>query len=294
MLSTGLVAGFIVVWPSTAGGHRVLWAALAVSLIGVMLALVRGYWIGLAAGLVYLRAGGEHGAAASRLVAGGLGVLAVLGAGTAVVNPRLFESVVTRASAVTAYNSDPSVQYRLIENRAVMEQIRRHPALGNGLGKTYLFDFSRYGVKPLHKAYIHNNYLWFAQRLGLVGVGLFTWMIIAFLVSWRGLGRCLGKTDPWLGGLIVGSRVMIVALLVISVSSPQFNVKGEVAVIGMVMGLAEVSGRLVRESGTGAGRPCPTRARARQTDERWRRRPSDGGRAGAGLAGRRMPSGSSG
>jgi hypothetical protein len=51
--------------------------------------------------------------------------------------------------------------------------------------------------------------------------------------------------DPWLGGLVIGSRVMVVALLVASITSPQFNTKENVAGIALVMGLAEVSLRLL-------------------------------------------------
>ena len=87
-----------------------------------------------------------------------------------------------------------------------------------------------------------------------------------------GCARCARGGDPWLGGLVVGSRVMIVALLVISISSPQFNVKGEVAVIALLMAMAEVAGSLLRGDGE------PDRARSagasrRVTSAARRRRP---------------------
>jgi hypothetical protein len=44
---------------------------------------------------------------------------------------------------------------------------------------------------------------------------------------------------------VIGSRVMVVALLVASITSPQFNTKENVAGIALVMGLAEVSLRLL-------------------------------------------------
>ena len=260
VISSALVASLIVVWPSGMRRPLILWVSLLLSLTGVMLAFVRGYWLGLAVGFLYLflvlRIGGRL-----RLVGGGLAVLAVLGVATAVVQPETFDSVITRMSAVSTYNTDPSVQYRLIENRAVIAQIRDHPLQGNGLGKAYLFDFSRYHVAAVYKVYIHNNYYWFAQRMGLIGVGLFAWMMIAFLYSGRHVRDSLAVRDPWLGGLVVGSRVMIVSLLVISISSPQFNVKGEVAVAALIMAMAEVAGSLLYGAadakGEGAGAPSP-------------------------------------
>jgi O-antigen ligase len=246
IMGAPLLATLVVMWPSGRRRPWFLWALLVLSLVGMLLALVRGYWIGLAAGMAFLLLVSRTQQRV-RLIGGGLLVLSVVLGSVALLSPALFDSVVTRALAVGAYGNDTSVQYRLIENRAVMRQIEARPALGNGFGASYLFDFSRYGVAPFQKVYIHNNYLWFAQRMGLVGLGLFVWMMVAFLVSCRGLRRYLAGGDPYLVGLVVGSRVMIVGLLVVSISSPQFNVKGQVAVIAAIMGMAEVAGWLLRQ-----------------------------------------------
>jgi len=255
VMGTAMLATMVVVWPSGRRRPWYLWLLLVASLVGVLLALVRGYWIGLGAGMAFLfvitRAGQRV-----RLVVGGLGLLLTVVVALAAFSPALFESLVTRALAIGAYASDTSIQYRLIENRAVEQQIGRHPVFGNGLGTGYLFDFSRYGVKPFVKVYIHNNYLWFVQRMGVLGLGLFAWMMAAFLFSWRDLRPSFTSGDPWLVGLIMGSRVMVVSLLVVSISSPQFNVKGQVAVTAVIMGLAEVAGVLLREESDGAGVPA--------------------------------------
>jgi hypothetical protein len=246
-VSTALAATYLVIWPR--GQHRplLLWVVLVVSLLAVMLSYVRGFWIGLAVGFVYLlfvlRTPQRF-----RLVVGTVLLLALVIGGMAAVRPTLVDSLVTRASSATLYGNDPSIQYRLIEDKAVEAQVRQSPILGKGLGAFYLFDFSRYGVAPFEKNYIHNNYLWFAQRVGLVGLALFLWLIAAFLFGGRGAGSIFSAQDPWLGGLVVGSRVVLVTSLVVSMSSPQFNSKGSVAVIAMLMGLAEVAKSLSRQS----------------------------------------------
>jgi len=246
IMGAPLLAAVVVMWPSGRRRPWFLWALLVISLIGMLLALVRGYWIGLAAGMAFLLLV-SRAKQRVRLIGGGLFLLTVILGSLALLSPVMFDSVVSRALAIGAYGSDTSVQYRLIENRAVMRQIEARPALGNGFGASYLFDFSRYGVAPFLKVYIHNNYLWFAQRMGLIGLGLFVWMMVAFLVSWRGLRRYFAGGDPYLVGLVVGSRVMTISLLVVSISSPQFNVKGQVAVIAAIMGMAEVAGWLLRQ-----------------------------------------------
>ena len=260
IMGVSLLAAFVVMWPPGRRRPWFLWALLVLSLVGMILALVRGYWIGLVAGMAFLLlvSGAQQ---RLRLIGGGLLLLWVVLGSVALMSPTLFDSVVTRAVAVGAYANDTSVQYRLIENRAVMRQIEAHPALGNGFGTSYLFDFSRYGVAPFQKVYIHNNYLWFTQRMGLIGLGLFVWMMVAFLVSWRGLRGYFAEGDPYLVGLVVGSRVMIVSLLVVSISSPQFNVKGQVAVIAAIMGMAEVAGWLLRQDAeAGASEQDPASA----------------------------------
>lgn len=171
---------------------------------------------------------------------------ALLAGGLALVRPALLDSVVTRSLAITN-SADPNVQYRLIENRAASEQIAEHPVIGNGLGKDYLFDFSRYGVKPITKSYIHNNYYWFTQRLGFIGLGLFLWVAAAFLLPWMRYRPLLDRGDPWLTGLIFGSRAMVVVLMAVSITSPRLNSRTSIVIASVVMAMAEVALSMARE-----------------------------------------------
>jgi len=237
--STMLLVTWAVVWHQGRRRPWVLWLLLGISLLGLMLSLVRGDWVASVAGLLYLflimRPRKRVRLVAGIVVVGGLLII-----GTATVNVAVLQSVVMRTLAITNFQ-DKNVQYRLIENSAVVRQFAAHPVEGNGLGTGYLFDFSRYGVAPFVKYFIHNNYLWFLQRMGVIGLGLFVWFISAFLLRRHGVGEGDVERDPWLGGLVIGSRVMIVALLVASITSPQFNTKENVAAIALVMGLAEVT-----------------------------------------------------
>ena len=237
--ATVLLATWIVVWPRERRRPWVLWPLLAIALLALAASLVRGYYVALVVGLVYLLfVIRTH--QRMRLLAGVVAVLVVMGAGVALVQPALLQSVVRRATAVTALN-DPNIQYRLIENHDVWSQVKAHPAEGNGLGTGYVFDFSRFGVAPYVKYYIHNNYLWFWQRMGLIGLGLFAWFVAAFLFGRHRLPEGALRDDPWLAGLVIGTRPMIVALLTASITSPLFNTKENVAAIATVMGLAVVA-----------------------------------------------------
>ena len=263
--ATMLIATWIVVWPHGRRRPWALWPMLAIALLALAASLVRGYYVALVVGLVYLLfVIRTH--QRMRLIGGAIAVIVVLGAAVAAVQPAFLQSVVSRATAVTALN-DPNIQFRLIENHDVWGQVKVHPVEGNGLGTGYLFDFSRFGVAPYVKYYIHNNYLWFWQRMGLIGLGLFTWFIAAFLFGRYRLPDGALRDDPWLAGLVIGARPMIVALLTASITSPLFNTKENVAAIGTVMGLAVVARPLllrlaaretapdVVESGVGAETP---------------------------------------
>jgi O-antigen ligase len=241
-----LLAAWIVVWPSGQRRPRVLWPLLGLALAALAMSLVRGYYVAFAAGLAYLLLIVRTRERA-RLLVGIVVVAALFGAGVAVVRPALLESVIKRATAVTALN-DPNIQFRLIENHDVWPQVVAHPIEGSGLGTGYVFDFSRYGVAPYVKYYIHNNYLWFWQRMGLVGLGLFAWFISAFLFGRHRLSPAARNGDPWLAGLVIGSRPMIVALLVASITSPLFNTKENVAAIATVMGLVVVAQPLLAKA----------------------------------------------
>jgi hypothetical protein len=108
-------------------------------------------------------------------------------------------------------------------------------------------DFQRYGIPLEPKIYIHHNYLWFLQRLGAVGLGLFAWFVLAFLFPRGGVRGYRDGDDPWRVGLVVGTRALVVALLFVSITSPQFNNMTDVAVVSVLMGCAEVARRLLSE-----------------------------------------------
>lgn len=256
LIAAVTLTGVVVAWPAARPRPLWLWLLLLVALLGLVLSFVRGNYVAFVAGLVYLLVV-LHARERVRLVAGGLLVAAVLGAALAVLSPAILDSIVSRALAVTAVR-DRNVQYRLIENRAVGAQVAERPLLGNGLGKDYLFDWSRYGVSPYRKSYIHNSYYWFAHRLGLVGLVLMAWVVVAFLGPWLRDRDRLTRGDPWLVGLVFGSRAALVAVLVVSVTSPRLNGKDTIVVLATLLGLAEVARALLSPGGgegAGAARP---------------------------------------
>lgn len=244
LMSSVMTAAFIAVWPAGRSRPKWLWLLFAISALGLILSFVRGNWVAFVVAVFYLlvvlRTGERLRLIAVALVAG-----ALLTAGIAAVQPALLRSVVSRALAVTELQ-DRNVQWRLIENEAVGKQIDQSPIIGNGLGKEYLFDWSRYGVEPYYKTYIHNDYYWLVHRLGFVGLGIFIWLVLAYLLPWMKYRASLPRDDPWLTGLVYGGRAMCVALLAVSITSPRLSAKLASTVLALVMGLSEVALTLIR------------------------------------------------
>jgi O-antigen ligase len=261
LMGAVLALSWIVMWPRGRRQPRVLWFILAVSAVGLAISLVRGFYVGLAVAvvllLVVLRTRQRL-----RLIAGVLVATLVLAVAGLLFAPTLVESVATRAAAVTEVG-DRNVQYRFLENQSAMRSIRERPVLGNGLGATYVADFSRYGIPLETETYIHNNYLWFLHRLGAVGLLVFGWVMVAFLRPRARPRASAGAVDPVTGGMVVGGRVLIAALLVVSITSPQFNNKADAALVALVMGLSEVALALAaREIGAGTEDDSPVWARS--------------------------------
>lgn len=257
LMGSVLLVAWVAIWPGGCRRPRVLWPLLTIAVLGLMLSFTRGYWVGFVVGLLYL-ATLLPSSKRMRLIAGVLVSGSLLAVGTAALQPAVFDSVISRAMAVTAIN-DRNVQYRLLENQAVERQVRERPLFGYGLGKTFVPDYQRYGIPLEPTIYIHNTYLWFMQRLGALGVGLFAWFIVAFLFPRGGVRRFAAESDSWLVGLVVGTRALAVALLFVTITSPQYNTMSNVAVISVLVGCAEVACRLLADGrAAGAARaPVP-------------------------------------
>jgi len=83
---------------------------------------------------------------------------------------------------------------RLLEYSIVGKHILASPVFGYGLGFTFL------GTKPYPRVtrpqwWVHQSYLYTTLKQGLLGLGIFIWVLISgFLMAAREARR---RTDPW-------------------------------------------------------------------------------------------------
>jgi O-antigen ligase len=235
----------------------------AVAICGLFFTFSRGAWLALIAGgftvLALLRPR-RRGRALGRVVL----MVALAASSVALFNsisarqvPDPFLAGFDRLSSIGQYQTDVSSRYRVVEWSTAIGEIQRHPLTGIGLGTsitfmnpmfssqsdTYGFAFSTY--------YIHNSYLWFALKLGIVGAGLFFALIAR--ACWMALVGYRRARDSREEIVLLACLGSLVAVLVLSIAGPHLNVDSATPVVAALIAGIEVARRLgARNIGKGA------------------------------------------
>lgn len=173
----GLRACLARVWPVP---------AFAILLLGLMGTYTRSFWVAtvVAALLLALFTSGIKGV--MRIAAVVVPVTVLLGAAVFAVSPRIGEAAYTRAFGITQeIESGDSFGWRGKENAMAMESIKKNPALGIGFNGAYKPAVSTRGHFAGEEIYIHNAYLYFQLKMGLLGSAI----LLAFLTLYLRLSR---------------------------------------------------------------------------------------------------------
>lgn len=181
-------------------------AVLPVLLLQVVATLTRGYWLGFVAGAatIFVIAHrslqpGRFRSFVLKIAVGCALLVAVLLGGLAHWGLLDSLSVVSkRAETLGELGVDASTQVRVTEWGLAARQFTREPILGTGYG--FALEF----FDPLTRArthrwwYIHNSYLFFLLKMGILGLLSFSWIVFVFfretirsLPGARGTGRVL-------------------------------------------------------------------------------------------------------
>jgi O-antigen ligase len=182
--------------------RTVAWlAAIPVLTVGVLATGSRGALVAIVAGLlVAVRVRPPTAFGPRTLLAGVVGGVALAAAVAWFLahHPYLVVRLGRTGSA------DPNVEHRLALWRAALDAFVSHPLLGIGYGQ-----FTSYaGYVRLWRAQVaHQTYLSMAAELGLLGLGVFVWLLWSVIRdSWRvrlALGSRLGRI--WCGFVVATS-----------------------------------------------------------------------------------------
>jgi|Deesub1362B_J571_1020462.scaffolds.fasta_scaffold01694_2 O-antigen ligase len=155
---------------------------------------------------------------------------------------KFYDAVSSRLLSIENVKMDISIRNRVEETRAVWKEIRKNPVIGYGLGKTYVFI--PLIPRELPTWYVHNAYLYFWFKTGLIGLVLLLLFYGAaiqnVICNFR---SSIGRPEA---AFPAGALAVLCSFLVVSITSPQFIQKDSLLIMALCIGLNEamVSGNL--------------------------------------------------
>ena len=221
-----------------AGGARVatVGAAWLVNAVALALTLVRGAWLGLAAGLVVSFSGlGRRSFVIVVMVALAIAMLAI-------------PSVRERA-ATMVHGGDATAGERLAMLHAGLRLVREHPVAGIGPGqvKRAYPIYAPPEALRRHTSHLHNTPLQIAVERGLIGLALWLWIFVAFFVRTGRILRRVPATATADRALVVGALAAVATFLVSGLFEYNFGDTEVLLVTLAVMALPFVVERSLAE-----------------------------------------------
>lgn len=120
------------------------------------------------------------------------------------------ESPIYIMSTAYSYNSDLSLTRKLIEHRAVMDEFKKSPIWGLGIGHRYEKYWMKGGDVYKQGAHVHSVYNYFLMNTGIIGLALFLRVLFKMGKQFYHVFRT--ATDPTFKGVFLGCLLNLVAL----------------------------------------------------------------------------------
>ena len=240
-ITAGLLTGLLWTTVARKATVRIILVVIVAALLGgLILAKSRGPWITAALGVVVAGVIAPE-VARRRLVPYAVGgVLAMLAVGIAVLGDRLALigiGLLRRLTSISgAMTQDVSLLNRYAETNDALEVIARSPIFGYGWGATVdRFDLIVLG--SLQAGFLHNGYVWYLHKVGLVGLIAFLGLFGGALLAGGLAARTEGASDRH-RAFAAASAGILVAYAVLALPSNPFAVLDQVFVVVIVLGMA--------------------------------------------------------
>jgi putative inorganic carbon (hco3(-)) transporter len=158
--------------------------------------------------------------------------------------------------SVTQLTQDSSYNRRIAIWKFTGMMIKDHPLLGSGIG-TYKYNTLRYQAEFFAQGEnrslyphgfadkAHNEYLQFWAELGIIGLGIFTWLIISYF--WFGLKILRKIKDESRQGIIIGLMGAVVTVLVDGIFGFPLHLPATIVLFWLALGLTVAVGLLKDE-----------------------------------------------
>ncbi len=155
-----------------------------------------------------------------------------------------------RLGSVGQGGGDASTQYRINEWNKAVETAREQPLTGIGFGGTVVFENPLLARSPTGSVftqyYIHNSYLWFLLKLGIVG---FAWALALVLIGVGGGLRGYARArDPRIQAVLLGTTISIGAVALLSLTDNHLARLDVTPLMALLVGITVAAPRLARRS----------------------------------------------
>jgi len=231
-----------------------LWPLLLAALI---LSYRRAFWVGAVIALIAVLAFGvsrlqrRFVVPLALVAAGGVALALSTGLGAGVQGPVVDRAESLSPSQISANASD---RYRITERVNVVEEVRRHPVTGLGIGMPWRARFPIATGGAGARQYTHVAVLWYWLKLGILGPVAYLGLILAG--AYGGLRVFRRHPDRRLAVFGLGSSAALLGFLVAELTASFTGVEDRFTVVmGAHLGvLAVLQTQLPVDSGRGRRR----------------------------------------
>lgn len=126
-----------------------------------------------------------------------------------------------------------SMKYREFETDMVMENVVESPLFGFGQGKQTkkrMFTYASAAEEP----YVHNGYLWYVLKFGIVGLLFLLFVIIRYFVSFKEMIR---GSPPLLKAMLAGTAAAFVGIIPIVLTNSVMAAVQGVIFVSFIFGI---------------------------------------------------------
>lgn len=210
--------------------------AIGLALLGLAVQFGRGVWVATVAGLLVSAFMHRGWVGAGRvLLIGGL-ALAALVSGLSLVRPRMVDALEDRAlGIVPELRAGGSFHWRVVENDEALRRIAERPLTGVGIGGDYKRTISSSGSFAVETRYIHNAYLYFPLKMGVLASLIPLAFVLAFVLTVRRIRRQRPAVDRGLLAAVCGAFLVPVLT---SGTQPEWVSPRGIAAMALFMALA--------------------------------------------------------
>lgn len=249
LMITSLYGLVLLVFANKWHHKAIAFGAFMLYFSGLILTQSRGYWLAFLVGASFLFLIADRQAKNRMLLLGTVGSVALLFIGIVFLQDYIvlvLSGLIERLGSLrTAGSTDISLINRFRESASVWSYIVHNPVLGYGMGVSYeFFDITR-GVNETD-AFIHNGYMAFWYKYGLVGLGLLLFVWLRSIRAGIHAYRTRTATAPVrLAGLIATSA--LTAFLLSCNTSNPFFLNDTLFAFALLMGIANGTDERARQ-----------------------------------------------